>query len=206
MRIGLDFDNTIVCYDQAISRLADELFHTPEEVPRTKLGLRDYLRSEGRESEWTAFQGQLYGPGMRHARPFKGANEAILKLTSEGHDFVIVSHRTKEPYEGPKYDLHGAAHEWIYRNLNGDHKDLGGSFDIRDIYFLESLDEKIEKIRDLECDVFVDDLESVLLFPMFPERTIPIHFDPLYQGTEKVFQGMFKMTRWCELVWIIDRQ
>ena len=45
MRIGLDFDNTIVCYDQAIKQLADELLELPEDDPRTKLGLRDHLRA-----------------------------------------------------------------------------------------------------------------------------------------------------------------
>jgi len=73
MRIGLDFDNTIVCYDQAIEVLADQIFELPVDVPRTKLGLRDHLHSEDREPDWTSFQGVLYGPGMRHAKPFIGA-------------------------------------------------------------------------------------------------------------------------------------
>ena len=33
MRVGLDFDNTIVSYDEAIARLSDELFELPEELP-----------------------------------------------------------------------------------------------------------------------------------------------------------------------------
>jgi phosphoglycolate phosphatase-like HAD superfamily hydrolase len=117
MRIGLDFDNTIVCYDNAIARLADELFHLPEEVPRTKLGLRDHLRSEGRESEWTAFQGELYGPGMRYAQPFEGAITTMQELTADGHNLTIVSHRSRFPYAGRRYDLHQAAQEWIATRL-----------------------------------------------------------------------------------------
>ena len=47
MLIGLDFDNTIVCYNEAIALLAEELFELLAEVPRTKLGLRNYLRGAG---------------------------------------------------------------------------------------------------------------------------------------------------------------
>ena len=82
IKLGLDFDNTIVCYDAAIEVLAEEMFDLPPEVPRTKLGLRNYLRAEGREPEWTVFQGELYGPGMRHAQPFEGAIETMLQLVA----------------------------------------------------------------------------------------------------------------------------
>jgi len=80
MRIGLDLDNTIVCYCQAIALLAEEMFELPGEVPRSKLGLRDHLRAAGREPEWTAFQGELYGPGMRYAQPFEGAIATMQQL------------------------------------------------------------------------------------------------------------------------------
>ena len=70
MIIGLDLDNTIVCYDAAIEHLASDMESLPPDAPKTKLGVRDYLRAEGREPEWTEFQGKLYGPGMAHAAPF----------------------------------------------------------------------------------------------------------------------------------------
>ena len=36
MIIGFDFDNTIVCYDNAIARLAEQRFDLPHDLPRTK--------------------------------------------------------------------------------------------------------------------------------------------------------------------------
>lgn len=63
MRIGLDFDNTIACYDSAIAKLAEEMFDLPDIVPRTKIGVRDYLRIKDREIEWTAFQGSSMAQG-----------------------------------------------------------------------------------------------------------------------------------------------
>ena len=62
MLIGLDFDNTIVCYDNAIRVLSQQIPNIPPDISRTKIGLRNYLREENRELEWTQFQGELYGP------------------------------------------------------------------------------------------------------------------------------------------------
>ena len=53
MRIGVDFDNTIVCYDRLFHRLARERGLIPETVPQTKGAVRDYLRSIDREDDWT---------------------------------------------------------------------------------------------------------------------------------------------------------
>ena len=96
MLIGLDFDNTIVCYDEAIARLADELFDLPPDVPRTKLVLRDFLRRAKREPEWTAFQGALYGPGMAYAEPFEQALETMQALKDMGHSGRFCFSRPKE--------------------------------------------------------------------------------------------------------------
>jgi hypothetical protein len=175
MKIGLDFDNTIVCYNQAIALLAEDFFDLPIEIPRTKLGLRDYLRAEDRESDWTAFQGELYGPGMRYAKPFEGAISTMQQLIVKGHELAIVSHRSRHPYAGPQYDLHLAAHNWIT-----DHLSPCEIFDeqSKNTYFMETLSGKLKKIADIRCDIFVDDLPAVLDSTEFPGSTLGILFDP----------------------------
>jgi len=175
MKIGLDFDNTIVCYDQSIALLADEYFDLPNEIPRTKLGLRNYLRSQHREPEWTAFQGQLYGPGMFYAKPFEGAINTMQQLIAEGCELTIVSHRSRFPYAGPKYDLHDAAHNWIIREL---HPNKIFDESSQRIYFLETFSEKLAQISDSNFDVFLDDLSTVLESADFPESTLGILFNP----------------------------
>lgn len=173
MRIGLDFDNTIACYDRAIAKLAEEIFELPNAVPRTKLGLRDYLRKENREQEWTAFQGELYGPGMRYAEIYEGAIETMLELSAMGHEMFVVSHRSKTPYAGPAYDLHSAARAWL-KEVVQNH----GLFNNEQVFFLETRDEKIQMIRDLRCEVFLDDLPEVLEATKFPTTTLGILFAP----------------------------
>lgn len=180
MRIGLDFDNTIVCYEEAIEVLANRLFDLPPEVIRTKVGLRNFLRTSGREHEWTAFQGELYGPGMSIAKPFFGAIDTMHQLKANGHDLVIVSHRSLRPYAGKPHDLHAAALCWVSRQLHPAGLFLPKSHQYAtsdSVHFLESQDQKLAKIAELRCDVFVDDLPEVLSSPYFPDSTIGILFD-----------------------------
>lgn len=176
LRIGLDFDNTIVCYDTAITVLAEKLFDLPPEVPRTKLGLRNHLRGADREAEWTAFQGDLYGPGMSHAQPFEGAIETMLQLVAARHELVIVSHRSRRPYAGEPHDLHASARRWVAERLQsvGLFGQLG---DETNVHFLETRDQKVLKIAQLNCEVFLDDLPEVLTAPGFPAEAHAILFE-----------------------------
>jgi hypothetical protein len=194
IKMGLDFDNTIVCYDAAISAMADELFDLPPDVPRTKLGLRDHLRGAGREAEWTAFQGELYGPGMRHAQPFKGAIETMLQLVDQGHELVIVSHRSRRPYAGEPHDLHATARDWVKDRLQST-----GLFaeDSGSVNFLESRQEKVAWIAQLGCQAFLDDLPEVLVAPGFPASAAGILFDP--SGGSAAPEGQRRISAWPQL-------
>jgi hypothetical protein len=194
IKLGLDFDNTIVCYDAAIALLAEELFDLPPEVPRTKLGLRDNLRGAGREPEWTAFQGELYGPGMRHAQPFEGAIETMLQLVAAGHELVIVSHRSRRPYAGEPHDLHAAARGWVAERLQS--TGLFGE-DNESVNFLETRQEKVARIRSLGCHAFLDDLPEVLSDPEFPANTEGILFAPDYEGAHET--NLLSITAWEKL-------
>ena len=193
MRIGLDFDNTIACYDSAIAKLAEEIFELPDLVPRTKLGLRDYLRMQDREVEWTAFQGELYGPGMRYAQAYEGAIETMLELSALSHELFIVSHRSKKPYAGPPHDLHAAARAWLKETVQ-----TQGLFTNDQVFFLESRDEKVQMIKELDCNIFLDDLPEVLEAIEFPMTTRGILFAP-DGSNEKIFTKYTTISRWTSL-------
>jgi hypothetical protein len=198
-KLGLDFDNTIVCYDDAIAVLADELFDLPPGVPRTKIGVRDYLRRINREPEWSAFQGELYGPGMRHAKPFDGAIETMLKVVADGHDLVIVSHRTRRPYAGESHDLHATAQKWVADRLQS-----AGLFVEKNskVNFLETRQKKIARIAELDCQAFLDDLPEVLVAPSFPVSTIGILFNP--SGCSTAPEGKRSISAWPELIEVLE--
>ena len=194
LKLGLDFDNTIVCYDDAIAILAEELFDLPPEVPRSKIGVRDHLRDTGREAEWTAFQGELYGPGMRHAQPFDGAVQSMLSLVDQGHELLIISHRSRHPYAGPRHDLHTAARDWVEEHLQS-----RGLFTRENgpVNFLETREQKVALIAELGCQAFLDDLPEVLEAPGFPASAMPILFDP--SGAVPAPQERRRVSAWSEL-------
>lgn len=188
MIIGLDFDNTIVCYDKAIAILAEEQFDLPDDLPRAKLAIRDHLRGLGREADWTRFQGELYGPGMIHAEPFENAIDVIRELAALEHQLVVISHRTRFPYLGERHDLHGYAEGWIRECV----PPLFAS-----VIFNETKADKIENIRRTGCSIFVDDLPEILSDPTFPNSTRRILFVP--NGAESVWRGE-RITDWRDLI------
>ena len=202
MLIGLDFDNTIACYDQAIKILAKELFQLPTDLRLDKVGLRDFLRSEGREEEWTAFQGELYGPGMRYAKPFEHSVEVMKECVAAGHRLAIVSQRSRVPYAGRKHDLHQAAKKWIDYHLQASGVFSSGD-DVMQVFFLETKEEKLKKIGELGCTFFVDDLPEILNSPEFPCSTNRILFKP---GGNPGFVGndaIYQIGSWSELKGVI---
>ena len=93
MRIGIDFDNTIVCYDEAFHASAVEKKLIPPSTPRSKSAVRDYLRRIGNEAAWTELQGYMYGSRMELASPYPGfdrflslcKSKEILVFIDRGH-------------------------------------------------------------------------------------------------------------------------
>lgn len=191
--IGLDLDNTIACYDGAIARLAAERLSLPADVAKTKIAVRDHLRKTGREDEWTEFQGYIYGPGMDAAMPFPGAIGAITDFIAAGHDVAIISHRTRHPYRGPKFDLHEAARAWIAKHLIGAD---GSPLLAGRVSLFDHRSAKISHIHEVGCHYFVDDLIEVLIDAAFPNKTGRIWFSP-DQGT--VPDGIIRAESWADV-------
>ena len=101
MRIGIDFDNTIVCYDGLFHRLARERNLIGPDVRPLKGEVRDYLRRIGREDAWTELQGYAYGCRLVEAEPFPGAREFLARCRQQGIECLIISHKTRRPFAGP---------------------------------------------------------------------------------------------------------
>jgi len=176
MRIGLDLDNTIICYDGLFYNAARELNLIPHDLSRSRDSVRDYLRAAGKEDEWTKLQGYVYGPAMTAAVLYPGVEEFLSFCKQHQITAFIISHRTKHPYLGPRHDLHRTAHEWIVSRGLVD-SDLTNI--TRERIFLEaSTDDKIRRIKECNCSVFVDDLPEFLHKQNFPFDIHRILFDP----------------------------
>jgi hypothetical protein len=94
-------------------------------------------------------------------------------LKIQNHELFIISHRTKYPYAGEKYDLHQFARIWLENKINSEELICD-----KNIYFSETLENKIKKISELKIDLFIDDLLEVIDHKIFPTETRKILFDP----------------------------
>lgn len=175
MRIGLDFDNTIVSYDALFHAVAVERALVPADTPVSKLAVRDHLRRVGQEPAWTELQGYVYGARMGEATAYPGAIEFICAARAAGAEVFIVSHKTRHPFLGPRYDLHEAAAKWITAELTDGACPL---FTADHVFFELTKEEKIARIAACACDYFVDDLPEILQMRGFPAGAEKLLFDP----------------------------
>src|SRR2546421_12097464 len=109
LHLGVDFDNTIVCYDEVFHRLAIAEGLIPSSVPCDKTSVRDFLRAAGREDRWTAMQAVVYGKRMPGARPFPGVLGFFAAGAPRALRFSLISHRARAPIAGAPCELYAAA-------------------------------------------------------------------------------------------------
>lgn len=175
MVVGVDFDNTIVCCDGVFHRAAREQSLIPGNIAVNKTNVRDYLRQVGKEAVWTELQGLVYGDYIKYAPAFPGVKEFFWYCKKEGIRFYIISHKTHSPYGGCVYDLHESANKWL--KAQGFY-DSNIGLTAGNIYFELTKEDKINRIRQLGCTYFIDDLPEFLEEPDFPALTERILFDP----------------------------
>ena len=192
MRIGLDFDNTLVRYDDLFHQAARETGLIPDSVPNQKTAIRDWLREAGREDAWTRLQGEIYGLRIAQAPTFEGVLEFVHACKESDCRTIIVSHKTRHPVLGPSFDLHQAARTWLESRGFFD-----AGVDPADVYFESTQAEKIDRITSLTLSLFVDDLPEFLLEPSFPSGPKRILFDPSMRHPEN--SAYCRISNWKDI-------
>lgn len=187
MRIGIDFDNTIACYDGVFHAAAVERGLIPADLPTGKTSVRNHLRAIGREDDWTELQGYVYGARMDLVGLYPGVASFIAGAQRAGHDVFIVSHKTRTPYRGPAYDLHEAARAFLAARRLTD--PAQGGIPPERAFFELTIAAKLARIAALGLDTFIDDLPEVLAEAAFPPRCRAILFDPDGNHPDGVWQG-----------------
>lgn len=191
--LGLDFDNTLVRYDKLFHQIAVEKNLIEKNFPIDKVLIRDYLRKNGKDEDFTYIQGEVYGLRIEEAEPSEGVIEALDKIHKRGIKMILISHKTKKPYKGPEYDLHQAALNWLEKN--GFFKKEGLGWERDNIHFEATKENKICKIEKMQCDYYIDDLPEIT--NSIRGKTQAILYDP-----ENLHRG-YKSTRirnWDELI------
>jgi len=175
LRIGIDFDNTIIAYDEAFCAAAKRGGLIEESFIGRKQAIRDAIRllADG-ELAWQRLQGEVYGKGITGATMMPGVDAFLRRSRSAGCTVAIVSHKTELGHFDPdRINLRKAAHEWMAQQRLFD--DVHG---VRpeNVFFESTREEKLRRIAALSLTHFIDDLEEVLNDPGFPPNVKRILF------------------------------
>ena len=176
MRVGLDFDNTLACYHEVFGYVARDQGLVSQDWQEGKSQIRVDLQSRlNGEEQWQRLQGQVYGKYMHRAQLFPEVANFLLRLKRCNDEVFIVSHKTEfGHYDIEKVSLRREAINWMSSKGFFDEEGLG--LKREHIFFANTREEKVKKIAELKCDVFIDDLREVFEEPSFPSGTKKILF------------------------------
>lgn len=194
MRIGIDFDNTIICYDDVFCHLAKDWGLVNPEFSGTKRELRDEVRSKHDDVTWQRLQGKAYGEFIHHATLFDGVIEFLATCRrNPAIDLCIVSHKTEfGHFDDKRISLRDASRQWMH------HQGILSFIKEENVHFETTREEKIERIKALQCTHFIDDLPEVLESPLFPDIK-----RYLFQGAPQHNSNIPTMNSWKEITYAI---
>ncbi|MEX0775477.1 MAG: hypothetical protein WD042_07160 [Phycisphaeraceae bacterium] len=200
MNIGIDFDNTMVCYDAVFHAVAREHGWVDDAVPARKDAVRNHLRIAGREDSWIGLQGQVYGRRIVEAPPFAGVLDFLRACRQAQATVCIISHKTRYPFRGEQHDLHHAALGWLAHH--GLFNDASIGLSPRDVYLELTKEAKLARIAAAGCEVFIDDLPEFLGEAAFPAGVRRVLFDPNGQHVKET--RFERLTAWNEAMALFD--
>ena len=182
LRIGIDFDNTIISYDDVFCATAKSCGLLDSSFTGRKQAVRDAIRllPDG-ELAWQRLQGKVYGKGVGDATMIEGVEAFLRRCKAQSCAVMIVSHKTEYGHYDPdKVNLRKAALDWMAaRGLF----DSAHAIPSENVYFESSRAEKLRRIATLSLTHFIDDLQEVLSDPDFPPNVSRILFSNDLQAT-----------------------
>ena len=199
IKLGLDFDNTLITYDEIFYKIALERNLITENCSPQKSLIRDFLIHQNMEDQFTLLQAEVYGKRILEAKPAEYLVENLLNLKKKMNiQYYIVSHKTKKPIKGPNYNLHEAAISWLFKN--DFFSPNGLNFKKENIFFEETKLSKISRIKSISCTHYVDDLPEIL--DLVHEECIKILYNPFSYKIKN--NKLINLSSWKNLVKIIN--
>jgi len=195
MKIGVDLDNTIICYDDAFSAAARQrgLIQTGAIVDKHEVRSLARNLPDG-ENVWRSLQGQVYGRLIWKARLFSGVLRVLWRCRARGFSVSIVSHKTKfGHFDNSAVSLRDAAIVFLRENGLYPGESLAP---VDMVSFFDTQEEKIAHINIQKFDWFVDDLPEILESPSISKETRKIGFCP--DGSQQ-FREAKSVASWGEI-------
>ena len=182
MHIGIDFDNTLIDYSQVFKSYAKKFTSAPESVLADKNALRaDILSKKNGNDLWTQLQCRVYGQGVEYANFSRGVLQFLFVCKRKKIPVTIISHKSKTCAEGKYHDIRTPA--YLFLDKHKFYDKTGISKDM--VFFEETRQEKLVRIKREKCTHFIDDLLDVFQAPTFPKKVTKILYGTKTTGNGK---------------------
>lgn len=189
---GIDLDNTLIDYTPSLIKLVKDKYPSLILKTFTKDEIKSKIIEVLNENEWTKCQSLLYSDYLKFATVHKHALFFLRKAIESGIEIKIISHKTEYPILGKRIALRSLALDWINTNISSE---LNIEFQIdNNLFFTDTIDSKIEIILKNKCEIFVDDLEKILL--LLPDNIKKYWIFSSLQSNNKNIQSILD---WKEL-------
>lgn len=189
MIIGLDLDNTIINYERSFLLNAKKIKLISSNFEGTKKDIKSIVINKKHGNyKWEKLQGLVYGKSIYDAKIYNGL-KSFLEYFSKNNQIYIISHKTIFAHHDKNHTpLRESAINFLKERKIICPK---SEFNINNLIFCNTLNEKVNKIKEKECDIFVDDLEKVFNSNNFPNKCLKILFTPSQKNSQ--FSSWFKI-------------
>jgi len=174
-RVGFDFDNTIVEYNDVLCTVAKNHGLLDSNFVGGKRSARDaiWLLPDG-EIAWQRLQGQEYGKEIGGGRLIDGVEKFLRRCRAEGCGVVVVSHKTE--YGRHDLDRMNLRKATLRRMAANGLFEGESAVSVGNIYFEDTRAKKLVRTASLSLTHFIDGLEEVLADLSFPPSVKRILF------------------------------
>jgi len=191
--IGLDFDNTIVSYDDTFHAAATERGLITPDTPATKTAVRDAVRrNPDGELRWQEIQALVYGPMMPQATLIDGVADFVGRCRREGCALYIVSHKTEHAAQDHSgVNLRDAARDWMKRHRF--FADDGLGFRESDVWFESTRRDKTTRIlSNILSPTTWMNLKKVVFYSSLPTES--------EAHRKEIAPAVMRLKRYCTII------
>ena len=186
-KIGIDLDNTIINYEIPFKKFLRKNNIKVKKVNKSRL--KELINKNQKFKSWTQVQEEIYGKYIVSAKKFKYYKSFENFALKHKFKLFIISHKTKYSQYSKKYNLHKISNLWLQKNIKiKNYK----------IYFLNSIESKLNKIRKINPDYFIDDLLEILTNKKMPKKIKRIYFSEKNDSVIKNFNNWHKIKKFIK--------
>ncbi len=185
LRIGIDLDNTIIDYSNSFlfginsnNFLSKNIIkYIVKKNKINNVSIKELIKSSIKktvngEKKWRKLQSEVYGKLIKYALVNSEIYKFLTLCNHKDYKIYIVSHKTKFGHYSKKDNLLR-----VYAlNFLKNKKIINNLIPSKNVFFTDTLNDKIDKISELKLDYFIDDLKKVFDNKNFPKYTKKIIF------------------------------